>query len=502
MAFGGGLAQGEHLQHSIQAPAPSQRSSIGPGPGFQVVSIEVGDAMTLGRLVALTEEIPEIEIWSDHIELGSLEVRMPIQAAMMLDRERLPYRVVVPDLQADYDARFTQRGGSFGSSFRTYEEHFVYMARLTADYPHLARMMSLGVSVQGRPMWALRVSGSPFAKPGVLVHGVQHGNEIHGAVVVAELARILLEEYQSDPEIRALVDGLEFYLLPIMNPDGYITGTRHNFNRFDLNRDWTGPGAPNRFTQPETQAMRDFLREHPNVRAHFDLHGYRADIMWPWGHTNDLCPDHSTFHLLAEKMHDAIRADGGPAFPNRGPIYPTIYPVLGGSIDHSYDVHGIWGFVFELTGEGGPRELEPWAAHVNRGLIDFSWWIWECGRLTKGGPGDCNTNGTRDTCEVDVDSDGIIDPCDGDIDNDGYANAVDDCVFSPVTGLSRLGGVPIGDFDGDCQVRLSDYARAADCPVPRGPGIPPPSRSCGTLDFDLDADLDLLDLAWLFNQFE
>ena len=53
-------------------------------------------------------------------------------------------------------------------------------------------------------------------------------------------------------------------------------------------------------------------------------------------------------------------------------------------------------------------------------------------------------------------------------------------------------GLP-GDWDGDGDVDLTDYAALADCLT--GPEAGPPGSGCDVLDFDVDADIDLADFA-------
>ena len=108
-------------------------------------------------------------------------------------------------------------------------------------------------------------------------------------------ADALIQRYDLDPQIQALVDGVEFTIVPIVNTDGYVyshvTERLWRKNRrdngdgtfgVDLNRnwsvDWGGPGSagntasntyrgPTPFSEPETQAIRDFVLAHPEIRA-------------------------------------------------------------------------------------------------------------------------------------------------------------------------------------------------------------------------------------------
>jgi hypothetical protein len=77
---------------------------------------------------------------------------------------------------------------------------------------------------------------------------------------------------------------------------------------------------------------------------------------------------------------------------------------------------------------------------------------------------DCNTNGIPDECEADFDGDGQTDDCDPDIDDDGVPNELDACNYTPLgapiidDAESCLYGTLRGDYDGDCDVDLNDFA--------------------------------------------
>jgi len=262
--------------------------------GHQVVRVQIEDESQLDTLVALDGASIDFEIWSDGIGLGVIEVRVSPEQKHVLDASGLTYQVEIEDLQRRIDELFTATAGQgFFDVYRTYDEHVAFMNDLVATYPDLAEMFNAGLSIFGRPLWAIRITGPGDDKPGIMYHGGQHGNEVMGTCVVAYMAEFLLTRYDSDPDVRTLVDDVEWFLLPIMNPDGYEAGTRSNANGADLNRNWGGPGSnPNPFSQPETAAMRDFFLTHPHVRAHIDFHTHGYMIMWPWGYTPELCDDH------------------------------------------------------------------------------------------------------------------------------------------------------------------------------------------------------------------
>ena len=136
-----------------------------------------------------------------------------------------------------------------------------------------ANQLTLGLSVEGRPIVAERLS--PTGGRRVLVIGVIHGNEDAGVAIVDQL--------RTEP----VPDGVELWVVESMNPDGQAAHDRHNANHVDLNRNfphnWGPIGVPGDgqyagtgpASEPETQAMVAFieaLRADIVVWYHQDLY--------------------------------------------------------------------------------------------------------------------------------------------------------------------------------------------------------------------------------------
>jgi murein tripeptide amidase MpaA len=505
------------LSIALLLPTSETLAQTKPLDGYQVLRVDIEDQSQLDTLLDLDESSNELEIWSDDLSLGIIEVRVSPAAKTLLDTSGLTYEVYIEDLQRRIDELFAgEAERDFFDSYRTYEEHVTFLENLVAAYPDLAEMHNLGLSVLGMPLWAIRITGPGKEKPGVMYHGGQHGNEIMGSCVVAYMAEYLLTHYHSDPFVKSLVDDVEWFLLPIMNPDGYRAGTRHNTLDVDLNRDWDGPGAnPGPFSQPETSSMRDFFLGHPNVRVHIDFHTHGRMIMWPWEHTDELCQDNSTYTLLGTEMAELIIESRGSDYDRRGPVYTTIYEVRGGSLNYTYGVLGLWAITFELgySHDMPTSEIMPTCIEIAPAMLFLSGWITDCNSNaipdaddidTGGVSEDCNENLTPDECEIqpDFDWDGLVDVCDPDIDDDGLGNELDVCDFTPLGAPIDAEGRPIGDTTGDCDIDLVDYGRASNCLTHGGPGIPPYHPAClAFFDFDADGDIDLVDIRWFTDYF-
>ncbi len=256
-----------------------------------------------------------------------------------------------------------------------------YMNELVSRYPGLASMVNVGTTYEGDTIWGLRVSNSAAGEmPAVVYFGAEHAREWIASTIPTYVATYLLQNYGIDPDITDLVDNVEFFLIPVMNVDGYeYTWSTDRFWRknrrnngdgsygVDLNRNWGegwgGAGSsgdpsddlyrgPSPFSEPETQEMRDFFINHDNVRAQIDIHSYSQLILWPFGYTSTLPDDQSIYLDIGGAMQSLIHDVHGRTYA-MGPIYSAIYPASGGSLDWTYAQLGILSYSFELRPTSG-----------------------------------------------------------------------------------------------------------------------------------------------------
>ena len=356
----------------------------------------------------------------------------------------------------------------------------------------------------------------------MLFHGSQHGNEIMAAAAMAFLANDLLDRYGTDAYITSLIDEVDWYICPIMNPDGYTLGMRFNGHLVDLNRNWGGPGSglalnrgPYPFSEPETAAIRDFLIAHPEIRAYIDFHTYGYYIMWAWSHTPDLCEDQPTLDAVGYEMANQIEAVHGTTY-QPGPGYATLYPVSGGSIDYVYGVQHRWAFLIEIGySHYMPVEaIVPMSEELVPAALSLADWVADCNAngvadaadIETGTSADCNANAVPDECEPqpNFDQDTLFDICDDDMDDDGVLNELDHCDETPPGQFVMADGRPVGDSNGDCYVDRTDYSRFRRCLRVAGRLSPlNPQGACTQyFDFNDDTFVDLLDFARMQNAYD
>ncbi len=140
-------------------------------------------------------------------------------------------------------------GGSsmaFAQSYRTLSEIAQILQDAADDYPSICAYHEVGTSVQGRKLYAVNISdnvGVEEDEPEFKYVSTMHGDEWVGNEMVLHLIDEMLTNYGSDPQITNLVNNADIWLMPVMNPDGFVVPQRYNANGHDLNRRFPDPFA-------------------------------------------------------------------------------------------------------------------------------------------------------------------------------------------------------------------------------------------------------------------
>ncbi len=377
--------------------------------GNSVLRVSVPDEASLQTVLKLTEDV-----WSHHVAPGgTIDVRITPEQRRAIDQAGLSYEVFIPDIEPLIEAQMVPplREADFSGNYHTYAEIESFIDDAVANYPTFVQKVEFGETLQNRKMWGVRITGptSPAFKPAVLYHGGQHAREWITVATCCYLIDHLLANYGTDPEITDLVDRVQWYILPIMNPDGYVytwdvnrmwrkNRVPHSDGTYgtDNNRNWAEgwgldngssgePGADTYrgwapFSEKESFAISRFINNHDNIRAYMDLHSYSQLVLWPWGYKSDLNPDNDTFNLVGQTMMNRLHATHGQTYVG-GPTYTAIYPVSGGSIDWVYANHGILAYSIEERDRGQygfllpPEQIVPASEEVVSALMYLTWWV-------------------------------------------------------------------------------------------------------------------------------
>jgi hypothetical protein len=187
-------------------------------------------------------------------------------------------------------------GPNWNLAFRTYDQMVTEMQQAASDHPNIVILDTLGYSVQGRMILGAKVSDNPSLEenePEFRIIGCHHGNEYMSVEMGLNMLQYLTDNYGSIPQVTHLVNDLETWIIPMMNPDGRTAGTRYNANGVDLNRDygymWNST-SPAVFSQPETRAIRLHGLEH-NFSISLSYHTTAAYVNYVWNYKDFPVPD-------------------------------------------------------------------------------------------------------------------------------------------------------------------------------------------------------------------
>ena len=97
---------------------------------------------------------------------------------------------------------------------------------LESSYSSLAKLHSIGQSVQQRELYVLQVTANvgkerAIGRPMFKWVGNMHGDEAVGRQMTIFMAEYLVTRYGHDERITRLLNTTEIWLMPSLNPDGF-----------------------------------------------------------------------------------------------------------------------------------------------------------------------------------------------------------------------------------------------------------------------------------------
>jgi carboxypeptidase T len=313
-----------------------------------------------------------------------------------------------PGKNFEAGSRSIRAAGTVGQAladggYHSYDETRNEFNSLADSHPDLAHYVKLGTSFEGREIFALKITRNAglddSSKPDALITGCHHAREWISVESPVYFANQLISRYETDDQVKYLVDHLQIWIVPIVNPDGltYSQGSSNgSFDQVrlwrknrrtltfggclssvgvDLNRNYgyqwrvepdtecadycssvrdcmrddiggsddpqsevyRGPSAE---SEPEVKALKN-LMDDPNrhFRAQLDYHNYSQLILYPWGYQAIQTPDVSTLSSLAQRMSDDMRAIASRIYRPEQAI--DLYATTGSSTDYAYGTNRV-----------------------------------------------------------------------------------------------------------------------------------------------------------------
>ncbi|KPJ14737.1 Carboxypeptidase B [Papilio machaon] len=376
------------------------RGIIGLSPVGCGESNEKYDNYTLFRIYPTEESQFEIikllQTSNDSIEVLKKSRGYNDSTDVLVPPDRLQsFEDLAKENHFKYDLK-SQYGRSFESperaprrrvlrGFNIYEYHSFaaiqeYIETMASKHPELIKLQTLGSSYQGRKMKLVKISQNPHAgNPIIFIDAGIHAREW----VAPAMALYLIHRLVMDPEARKRdLRGVDWYVLPVVNPDGYEFTRSSKANRLwrktrskspisncygvDGNRNygyqWAVSGVSNNpcdmetyagnkpFSEPETQMVRDVMLSNADrIKLYVSLHAYGQYLVYPWGYTAELLPKQwRKLDSLARKVSLAVQNSGGQPFKVMSA--GQWYPAAGGSDDFAFGAaHVPYSYTMELT---------------------------------------------------------------------------------------------------------------------------------------------------------
>ncbi len=264
--------------------------------------------------------------------------------------ENLGYRVaIIPPVQP--------KGG-----YHDYDALTAKLKSIAGDYPEITRLVSIGQSVEGKEIWALKITDNPDSQEveaEVRIASTIHGDEPPGTEIILRMIDSLTQVYSTDTAITNLIDTREIWSVPMLNPDGNAHVSRYNANGIDLNRNFPVPdgsiGQDSTYKlETETEAMIDWSDTMSFVLSCM-YHTGALVVNYQWDYDSLPAPDDDLireislgYARLNLPMYNSTVFDSGVV---RGWNW---YPVYGSLQDWSYHETSCIDLTIEISNDYWP----------------------------------------------------------------------------------------------------------------------------------------------------
>ena len=372
--------------------------------GWSRWTVFAGNHLALDRLIA-----SDLRLFQENYAIGPNDVIVQPGEMIKLLTLNLPVQFVsdLPDPR-NWQATHNEPALDYHNTYLNLSQVIQQCETFRSNYPNLVTRQQIATTVNGNPVWVYKlhntnpISGNkPPQKVILMTFGI-HAREWISESVGLYIMDNTLQEAASDPNWLWYLTMNEIDIVPVYNPDGY--DYTWNYDRYwrknrrnnghgnygvDQNRNfpvgWGGQGSssdpsndtyrgPSAASEPETQGLLNYCSSLKSLIGFIDYHSYSELLMWPYGYTSQLCKDNSAFNALGTVMQTAIYNVNKVKYTT-GPVYTTIYPAAGVTVDTMYTNYNTWAYTIELrdTGQYGfdlptnqilPTQQENWAGYV------------------------------------------------------------------------------------------------------------------------------------------
>ncbi|KAK4036126.1 hypothetical protein OUZ56_028191 [Daphnia magna] len=392
--------------------------------GYQVFEVNAKDKVSLEVLTKLQNERSDVyDFWTEPRNANRpIDIMVPPAFIKnfvdLMQAFDIDYKVKIADVERIIEAnrkeresvvrkKLRSRSGAprYSLNWESYSDLPVieeFLTELAALYPNLMTTSVVGQSYEGNNMNLVKISTGGSGKKAIFIDGGFHAREWISPSFVTWVIRELVENYAAHPQY---VDNIDWYIMPVVNPDGYRYTFAANGDRLwrknrrpndgsacigtDMNRNfdfhWDEGGSSDlpcaetynggaAFSEIESRIIRDTILGIANqTMVYLTVHSYGQYWLTPWGYTADLPANYDQLYDLAVRAVDKLTAVYGTQY-TIGSSTNVLYVNTGPSDDWAMGGAGIpYAYTLELrdTGKYGfelpaeqiiPNNLETWEA--------------------------------------------------------------------------------------------------------------------------------------------
>ncbi|KAL7013192.1 hypothetical protein ACKWTF_015248 [Chironomus riparius] len=281
----------------------------------------------------------------------------------------IKFEILTEDLGSEFMAerpvRRTKDDSFAFDRYNTYEQILEFMDQIQSEFPENSQIFTIGNTFEGRPIKGIRITKN-IQNPAIFIESNIHAREwITSATSVWLIDQFLRS---SNETVRSFVDGITWYIIPVLNADGYEYS--YNVDRLwrktrstlgsilcygaDPNRNfgfnWMNGGASavpctdtyggvSAFSEPETKALIDFYATiYEKVKIFLSFHSATQALLYPWGDLRPRAPNTDDLFAVAEAAINALTARHGTDYVY-GNTVDILYVASGTTPDHIYGVY-------------------------------------------------------------------------------------------------------------------------------------------------------------------
>ncbi|XP_048003457.1 carboxypeptidase B-like [Leguminivora glycinivorella] len=266
------------------------------------------------------------------------------------------------------------------AKYNSYEAISKHLKTLSKENRRYVKLQNLGRSYERRMVTLVKISANFGARNPIIfldagAHAREWASPAFATYVIDQLVVAAKKPNQEE------LHGVDWYILPVVNPDGYEFTRSDPDNRMwrktrsktwrkechgvDINRNydfmWGYRGASfdpcnfqtyageKAFSERETRLVRKVMEANKRIKLYISIHSYGEYLIHPWGYTGTILPDEwEKLHRLAQVYSKAVVQAGGRPFKIMSA--GQWYPAAGGSDDYAFAIVKIpYAYTLEIT---------------------------------------------------------------------------------------------------------------------------------------------------------